>query len=442
MPVVAVALLLLIGLWVLLARGAYRRRWTGESRRLFEREWDVKKDKQKVHFAVPSFKSAYFDIRPATPWSKLQTKILSLLKVDVPTPLETHFHALVEDPQLSRLFSDRMPVLDALVTLRELGDFRLISTGGELHGYLKPKTKLGEDFLESPEFQKATEAIGQLLDVQFDLPLNEMKPREIGGWRWSTTLPLAMLGAGLVVLLLRPLFVTGDLMLEPRAFKVWLGLSLFATGLGLLWSSMRVPPHYFLRTALAYAFFFSWSAFFWLHGVFTSVNRMFASQKFVIECQIAPDSDGTRCLDGKISFRIPDELDTAGATHLKMEASMGWLGQVFYLSANPEAAVSPEELTTEAPAETLPVSEMPGAEDEAFAGGDIPPTESETGEDDFMEDATAGGEAGPDDRADTGAPPVTLEGLPEMGADIPLDPDADPANELDQLIPRTGEDME
>lgn len=430
MPLIAVALLLLIGLWVLLARGAHRRRWTGEEKRLFEREWEIKRDKQRIYFSIPSFKSAYFDIRPATPWSKLQNKILSALKIDQPTPLELHFHTLVEDPELAKLFSDRVSVLNALVALQEQGKFRLISTGSELHGYLQPQTKMGDDFLESPEMQKATEALSHILEVQFDLPLNEMKPGDIRGWRWSTSLPLAMLGAGVVVLILRPFLVTGDLMLEPRAFKVWLGLSLFATGLGLLWSSLRVPPHYFTRTALAYAIFFSWSAFFWLHGVFTSVNRMFASQKFVIECQITPESDGTRCLDGQITFRVPSELQAPGTTHLKLEAQMGWLGQVFFVSANPEAPVSPEELTTEAPA----VTEAPPALEEPIAGVVPEGGINETGEDDFMESEPG------DASADQGAPPVTLEDLPEMGSDIPLEPSADPASELDQMIPRTGEE--
>lgn len=434
MPVIAVALLLLIGLWVLLAKGTGRRRWTGDEQRLFEREWEVKREKNLILFSIPSFKSAYFDLRPATPWSKLQTRILTLLKIDVPTPVEMHFDMLFEDPLLAKIFSDKMTVLEALGILRDQGDFRLISTGSELHGYLKPKAKLGDDYLESPEFQKATEALSQILEVQFELPLNEMKPQEIGGWRWSTSLPLAMLGAGLVVLILRPFLVTDDLMLEPRAFKVWLGLSLFATGLGLLWSSVRVPPHYFTRTALAYALLFSWSAFFWLHGVFTSVNRMFAHQKFVIECQVAPESDGSRCLDGQISFRVPGEAQTPGATSLKMEAQMGWLGQVFFLSANPEGTVPAENLTTEAPVNAMPVTEESTLNPEDPTAG-MPPLESETGEDDFMDpapdDATAGGE---------GAPPVTLDGLPEMGKDISEIPNDDPANELNELIPRTSEE--
>lgn len=351
MSVAIIALLLFIVVWVLLSRGTYRRRWQGENRRLFEREWEVKLDKQTLYFAVPSFKSAYFDLRPASPFSKLQTKFLTILKIDKPTPLETHFHTLFEDPQLAQLLSDRLPVLDALVTLREIGQFRLISTGNELHGYIKMKDKVGDEFLDSPELQKTCEGLGQLIESQFDLPLNEMKPREIQGWRRSAALPIAMVAAGLFLLILRPFFVTSDLMLEPRAFKVWLGLSIFATGLGLLWSSMRVPPHYFARTALAYGLLFSWSAFFGMHGVFTSVNQMFAANQFVIECQISPDNQWCLELESKVNFKLPTGVEADGRGKLKFEARMGWLGQIFFVTANPAPLAAPSAMTTEAPAE-------------------------------------------------------------------------------------------
>lgn len=452
MPVVAVAILILAVLWVLLNRGTSGRRWKGDSRRLFEREWEVKLEKKTLLFSVPSFKSAYFDLRPANLWSKFQARALQALKIDQPTPLEIHFQTWIEDPELAKILSGRMNVLDALVTLREMGRFRLISTGAELHGELHLKGTIGEDFLESPEFQKFSEAIAQLLEAQFDLPLNEMKPREIRGWRLSTSLPAAMLGAGVVVLLLRPSFVTADLLLEPRAFKVWLGLSLFATGLGLLWSSIRVPPHYFVRTALAYGLLFSWSAFFWLHGVFTSINRVFASQKFVIECDV--DAESGRCIDGPIRFRLPETLAKEGPRRLKMQAEMGWLGQVFYVSVDPSGKVSPADLRTEAPvhdAADIPdlnadVANPPGDE----SAGDANPSEisggiSETGEEDFVDPSSPTehpAEADPlepkdENSANSGAPPVTLEGLPEMGSDLPLEPD--PSKELDQLIPRSGE---
>lgn len=355
MVVIAIALISLLGFWVLQARGTFRRQWTGQTQRLFEREWELKSEKQRLYFSIPSFKSAYFEIRTTHFLSRLKIKILNLLRLNSQTVLETQFETWIEESHLALILNERTEVLKGLTTLDEIGKFRLISTGHELHGILDFKTKMEGPLFDSVEFQKATQALAPLLEAQFDLPLKEMTANQIRGWRRSASLPLAMLGAGLLILLMRPLFVTADIVFEPRALKVWMGLSLLVTGLGLLWSSVRVPPHYFARTALAYALLFSWTSFFWFHGVFTSVNRMFANTRFTVECQIQASDSGRKCKDlqTQVVFHLPPNIEGQDLTDFKFEAQMGWLGQVFIV-ALPEAQADvsadlTSELTTEAP---------------------------------------------------------------------------------------------
>lgn len=370
MILLLIAFTLLAGLWVYMTRGSYRRSWSGETRRLFEREWEFKTDKQRLYFSIPSYKTAYFDLRPANFWSQGMNRIKSF----APTAIEKQFYILAEDPRLMELFSEHTTVLEALTSLQELGHFRILSTGQELHGWIQFTTPMKEDVYSSADFTRLTGILSALLEFQFDLPLNEMKPSEIKGWRRSSTLPFAMLGAGLVLLALRPLLVTSDLILEPKAFKVWLGLSLFVTGLGLLWSALRVPHQYFIRVALTYVLLFSWSSFFWLHGVFTSLNRMFASDSFVVECQVQSENGVNSCVDAQtqVRFYLPRGEPKDSANPFKFEAQMGWLGQVFFISANPAAMSSAEALTTEAPVQGRDALGAPATADGSFPGAAAP----------------------------------------------------------------------
>lgn len=362
-------------LWILWTQGPLRRTWTGETARWLERDLDFKTEKDKLSFSIPSYKTGYFEVRPLTPWFRLLAKIKFLAPSPATQTIEQQFRFLTEDPRLAEILLINPDILESLKGLQEFGQFRVVSTGQELHGWIKIKAKIEGDVFESEDFQKLRAVLAPLVEVQFDLPLNEMKPGAIRGWKRASVLPFPMLGAGLLLLIIRPQFITQDLILEPRAFKIWLGLSLFATGLGLLWGALRVPPHYFLRVALSYILLFSWSSFFWLHGMFTTVNRIFAADRLSIQCVLDPQGSAGRrkCSDlsGRLHFQIPTEqIPKDQNSDYKFDAQIGWLGQVFLVGTYPEPtdhstaadSVDPATLSTEAPIEALSSHQAPPVE--------------------------------------------------------------------------------
>lgn len=336
MVLTLVALLSLFTLWALATRGTLRRTWRGEETRHFEREWEIKGDKDRVYFSIPSFKSAYFEMRPANWLSRLLAKS----SLFAPTTIDKRFRFLTEEPHLALVLSQKLAALDALMSLEAYADFQILSTGSELHGWFKFKGKAKEAPMERAEFQRALHALAPLLEVQFELPLNEMKPRELLGWRRSSALPLAMTGSALLVWLLNELVLSPDLIFQPASSKVWLGLSLFATGLGLFWGAVRVPPHYFLRTALGFILLFSWSSFLWIYGIFTALNPIVAPGSLSLQCKLTSDVQGVifethscQLLDkGRMvqlpgHYLKPEWLTTS--PQLEVTTRVGFFGQIF-----------------------------------------------------------------------------------------------------------------
>lgn len=262
--------LLIVAFVVFATRGSLRRAWRGSETRLFEREWDLRIHRDRFYFAIPSYKTAYYEIRPGSPFTRLRR----FLSAFFPSPIEREFEFRTEDPRLAEYLSSHDDIIISLQEIRELGSFHILSTGQELHGWFKfKKTKMPKDLgsaLLENEIQKLLSGLEKLLEVQFDLPLNEMSPLEIQGWRRSSALPFVMLTAGFLISLLQFVFFTGDESFQSGIFKMAFGLSIFSTGLGLLWGAFRAPPHDFSRMALSYLLVFSWSAFLWTHGIFVS----------------------------------------------------------------------------------------------------------------------------------------------------------------------------
>lgn len=270
--------LMIVALVVFATRGHLRREWRGTETRLFEREWDLRIHRGRLYFAVPSYKTAYYEVRPGS----VLTRLRRLMPFFFRSHLEREFQFQTEDPKLAGFLSSREDIVSSLREMRSYGDFHLISTGQELHGSFKlKKTKLSpelESALNEADIQTLLTGLEKLLEVQFDLPLNEMSVAEIQGWRRSSTLPFAMLVAGLIVSLLQFGLLPAGNEFTPGMLKMGFGLSIFATGLGLLWGAFRSPPHDFSRMALSYLLVFSWSVFLWMHGVFVSFQYLSGSE--------------------------------------------------------------------------------------------------------------------------------------------------------------------
>ncbi|ODS51095.1 MAG: hypothetical protein ABS42_00200 [Bdellovibrio sp. SCN 50-8] len=345
MVLTVIAVLSLSVFWYLANQGLVRS-WRFEKdlkeERHFEREWEFKTSTNSFYFSVPSFKTAVFEVQPANSFSNLLTNLMGKLRLSSPTLIEKKFRFLTEEPKLAELLSQKPEVLEALGNLQIFAKFRIVSSGDELHGWIQFNEKSKDPVLERADFQRALHTLAPLLDAQFGLPLTEMKPKDLRDWKIASSLPLAMAASAVVVWLANHL-IAGTLIFEPSSSKVWLGLSLFMTGICLFWGALRIPPHYFHRTAIAFIFLFSWSSFIWIYGVVTSLNPYVASQTLSIGCVLDQKTDGLlkssyscKLINSDAVVYLPaDQIKESwlaaskDGVNLKLDVVSGAFGQVF-----------------------------------------------------------------------------------------------------------------
>lgn len=370
----AVSFIAFVFAWYFLTRGHFQRAWKGESRRFLEREWEVLHQKGRVHFSVPSFKSAYFDLETRPRWRAFFVPLIHRIPKLTPTAIEKQFSILSEDPALILGLSQKDQVLESFQAMQAKGPIQLTSNGRELFGSVViPVAKEGEIW-DSEEFKEFLTQINPLLETQFELPLSEMKPRDLKGWRWALSLPWALALAAALYLVLTTLLPQSQILLEPRGGKIWLGLSLFMTGLGLLWVSLRAPPQYFARMALAYLGLVSWSGYILLHGGFTAINAMTASSPIQLQCSKIEANWQCENPQWRHGVTVSSGPGLEVGTQATLTGVSGWMGQTFARveTVSTPGASAPEIAPPTAKIDSNPSPSAPAEQDEKVSAEPSP----------------------------------------------------------------------
>lgn len=245
------------------------RLWKGETERYFERDWEIKFEKNRVFFAVPSFKTAFWEVRSPGRFGKL------FLKMPWNGIIEKEFIFDTEDPSLDKIFSADARFIETFRKLNEISEFAIVSNSKELFGQLV----FGKDVAltaESPEFRDAMALLGQMIDGQFTIPLTELTGAKFGWWRRLRALPVAMLWASLIVVLgvlISHLVTEASGSIGGGRFAI--GAAIFATGFAILATAWSAPAHTFVRLAGRYVFIFSWAAFLWIASTVSAIRELF-----------------------------------------------------------------------------------------------------------------------------------------------------------------------
>lgn len=261
-------LVLIFGFRALIRHRA-RRHWKGETQRHFERDWEVRFRKNSFYFAVPSFKTSYFEVSTPSLWTRWRLKLSR-------TPLAREFHFISEMPALGDQFLKDPRFVETFRELQKDFHFILVSSGEELRGVLchrNRKTKLES---ESPELQKALDLLGRVIDAQFTIYLTEMSPRHLKWWHRLRALPVAMAAAGVtayVLVLLLGAWMDQESVIEAPK-KVVTGLTFLSTGLALMAAAWSAPAHTFSRLAARLILLYSWAAYVWLTSFLTTLRTL------------------------------------------------------------------------------------------------------------------------------------------------------------------------
>ncbi|PWU17518.1 MAG: hypothetical protein C5B49_08745 [Bdellovibrio sp.] len=273
--------IVLIFTWRRLTYLISRRKWKGEIKRFHERDWEIQWRGKCLQFAVPSFKTAFFEVRSLNIFERAWRRLARKKKDADPNkaPREEFqfaFHYETEGGNVEQLLVKDQRILESFRQLNERSRFSIVSSSEELRGTLTLRKQPPRFDFDGPEFKEIIDVLGKLIETQAAIPLPELAGKEIVAWHRVGVLPLSV-AAGGAVLGLGWLFMFAGSGMNLN-FRIAGGSALFLTGLGVLLSAWKVPPHQFVRVASRYLLLFSWAAFFWVASTLTTFVALFKGQ--------------------------------------------------------------------------------------------------------------------------------------------------------------------